>query len=233
MTIALNTRKQVTRLPRLEYPMASESELSPALVAAHDPFGAYAEGLRTLRSQLLMYWIDKQDSTLAIVSARPAEGCSALAANLAIAFAQLGQRTLLVDGDLRQPAQQQLFGLRPNNGLADLLKGGCRIDEAVRMIPRFDSLNLLCAGSRAPNPQELLSRSPFTLLLQELRNRFDVVILDTPPLLQYADAQIIAAQARGCLIATRRHQSRLSEFARFRAQLAANITQIVGAVINV
>lgn len=216
------------------YPIAriGESALSPTLLAAYQPFGQYAEALRTLRSQLLMRWMSEHDCALAVCSARTGEGCSTLAANLAIVFSQLGERTLLIDANLRQPVQHHLFGLGECDGLTDLIKGCCHIDKALRRIAQFDCLNVLTAGTPPPNPQELLSRLPFAQLLDELAGRYDVIIIDTPPLLEFADGQIIAARARGCLLGTRRDSTRLIDIARMKAQLDPNLTHVLGTVIS-
>lgn len=219
---------------QFEYPIANPaaSTLGPSLAAAYDPFSAYAESLRTLRSQLLVHWFGKQEATLAVIAARAGEGTSTLAANLGIVFAQLGERTLIVDANLRKPTQHLLFGLGSGDGLSDLLNGRCRIEHAVRKVSHFECLHVLGAGSVPPNPQELLTRLPFTHLLDELSDRFDVMILDTPPLLAYADAHIIATRARGCLIATRRHQTRLADVARVKRQLDTSVPHILGAVLT-
>jgi protein-tyrosine kinase len=200
------------------YPIAriGESALSPMLAAAYEPFGPYAEGLRTLRSQLLMRWMGEHDCTLAVCSARSGEGCSTLAANLAIVFAQLGERTLLIDANLRNPVQHHL----------------CRTEKALRKVAQFECLNVLTAGTPPPNPQELLSRLPFAQLLDEMSSRYDVIIIDTPPLLEYADGQIIAARARGCLLGTRRDSTRLVDIARMKSQLDPNLTHVLGTVIS-
>jgi protein-tyrosine kinase len=216
------------------YPIAriGESPLSPTLAAAYEPFGQYAEGLRTLRSQLLMRWMSEHECTLAVCSARSGEGCSTLAANLAIVFAQLGERTLLIDANLRRPVQHHLFGLGECDGLTDLIKGLTRTEKALRKIPKFECLNVLTAGTPPPNPQELLSRLPFAQVLDEMSGRYDVIIIDTPPLLEFADGQIIAARARGCLLGTRRDSTRLIDIARMRALLDPNLTHVLGAVIS-
>jgi chain length determinant protein tyrosine kinase EpsG len=216
------------------YPIAriGESALSPMLAAAYEPFGPYAESLRTLRSQLLMRWMGEHDCTLAVCSARTGEGCSTLAANLAIVFAQLGERTLLIDANLRNPVQHHLFGLGECDGLTDLIKGCCRTEKALRKVAQFECLNVLTAGTPPPNPQELLSRLPFAQLLDEMSNRYDVIIIDTPPLLEYADGQIVAARARGCLLGTRRDSTRLLDIARMKSQLDPNLTHVLGTVIS-
>jgi protein-tyrosine kinase len=113
-----------------------------------------------------------------------------------------------------------------------LIKGACRIEKALRKVAQFECLNVLTAGTPPPNPQELLSRLPFAQLLDEMSNRYDVIIIDTPPLLEYADGQIIAARARGCLLGTRRDSTRLVDIARMKSQLDPNLTHVLGTVIS-
>jgi chain length determinant protein tyrosine kinase EpsG len=210
-----------------------------ALYAASDPFGARSEAVRTLRSRLLLGALGKQRAPLAIAGARGGAGTSELAANLAIAFAQLGERTLLVDADLRQPQLRQLFALPDGPGLADLLAladplkgGGGALHKTVCPVPPFDCLSVLCAGAAPPNPQELLSQPGFAALIAAAQASFDVVLIDTPPLLDFADAQLIAARAGACLLVTRRDVTRLPELVKAKALIAQTGANLVGAVLS-
>jgi protein-tyrosine kinase len=219
---------------QFDYPFVApgESALAPALVAAYEPFSQYTEQLRTLRSQLLMKWFGSHGTALAVTAPRSGDGCSTLAANLAIVFAQLGERTLLIDTNMRNPVQYELFGLEANDGLAEVLNGRISVDESLHRIAHFENLYVLPAGAPPPNPQELLSRLSFTELLEELSARFDVMLLDTPPLLNYADAQIVSARTGACLLGTRRHSTTFADVERAKTQLSPNITTILGAVIS-
>jgi protein-tyrosine kinase len=225
-------RRALAQQAEFPFVVPGESALSYRLAAAYEPFAQYAEGLRTLRSQLSMRWLGSGGSALAIAAPRHGDGCSTLAGNLAIVFAQLGERTLLIDTDMRNPSQHDLFGLDGGDGLAELLNARLEIDDAIQQVPHFDHLCVLPAGSPPPNPQELLSRLSFTELLTELGTRFDVILLDTPPLLQFADAQIVAARAGACVLGTRRNGSTLDDIARAKAQLNPSITNFLGAVIS-
>src|SRR5690606_11957292 len=112
--------------PYVEY---GRSQLAHSLAAAYEPFCAYAEALRTLRSQLLMRWFGREQRALAVTSTRRDATCNTVAANLAIVFAQLGESTLLIDGNLRDPQQHRLFGLGACNGLTDLVGERCEVEE--------------------------------------------------------------------------------------------------------
>ena len=225
-------RRALAQQAEFPYVAYGESTLSPTLAAAYEPFSKYTEELRTLRSQLLMRWFGSHGTALAVVSPRSGDGCSTLAANLALVFAQLGERTLLIDTTMRNPAQYGLFGLDGHEGLAEVLNGRVAVEDALHRITHFENLYVLPAGSPPPNPQELLSRLTFTELLEELSARFDVMLLDTPPLLDFADAQIVAARAGACLLGTRRNSTTMADIDRVKSQLNPNVTNMLGAVIS-
>jgi protein-tyrosine kinase len=214
------------------YMQRGESGLSPMLVSAYQPFGAGAESFRMLRSQLMLRWFDQGRKTLAVGGPRKGTGSSTLAANLAVAFAQLGERTLLLDANFRRPAQHALFGITSAAGLTDVLLGRCNVEKAVVSIAQLNGLAVLCAGSLPPNPHELLSSRALQYLLDLAREIFDVVIIDSPPVLEYADGQMIAARAGGFLLVTRRHKSRMAEVDAAQQRLAPSNAIIVGAVVN-
>jgi protein-tyrosine kinase len=217
-----------------EYPLvvAGESALSPELIAAYLPDGARAEELRTLRSELLLRWFGRGNKVIAVVEARQGHGCSVLAANLAVTFAQLGERTLLIDADLRAPVQHTLFGFKPEYGLVDFIRGRENLESALTKVPGFSCLSVMCAGELPPNPQELLGRVSFGYLMETVPDKFDVVIVDTPPMLRCADGQLIAARARGAVLATKRHDARLADVMRVKSQLESAEVSLLGAVID-
>lgn len=222
---------------QFDYPYlaASDESLSPELVAAYKPFSPVVEQLRALRSQLMLRWRDADDAqhkrTIAIVSPGSGEGRSFIAANLAIVFSQLGERTLLIDANLRTPQQQSLFKLTRNAGLSSILAG--RIGgEAVIRIPSLLGLAVLPAGTVPPNPQELLGRAVFGEALKSFSRDFDVIIIDTPAAHAYADAQTIARRAGVALILARRNQSSQSETAQLARDLQHSGVTVLGSVLN-
>ncbi len=232
--LGLVSQEDVARALALQfgYPyVTGESGLDPTLIAAHQPFGAAAEALRELRSQLQLRWFDEKNNTLAIVAARKRSGCSHLAANLAIAFAQLGERTLLIDANFRRPSQQALFCGTPGVGLSNFLVGRCELEEVLTPIAPFTDLKVIYAGTQPPNPQELLSRAAFRHLVETGSASFDAVIIDTPPILEYADAQIVAAAAGGCLLATRRHRTRVADVERAKARFVPTRAVLLGTAL--
>jgi protein-tyrosine kinase len=168
---------------------------------------------------------------LAMVSANPGEGASYLAANLAVVFSQMGERTLLIDANLRTPGAGTLFNLGNGMGLSDIMADRADLSAVVR-IPDFVDLSVLPAGTTPPNPAELLSRPNFAELLAGFAGHYDVILLDTPAANVASDFQIVVARARGAVIAVRKHRTRLDDVAAIKAMITASGAEVVGAVVN-
>jgi len=218
---------------QFDYPYLRPGDvnLSDELVAAYDPFSEQVEALRALRTQLLLRWFTPERKVLAIVSPASADGRSYLAANLAIVFSQLGERTLLIDADMRDARQHELFKLSNQYGLSALLTG--RVNgTAIERVGSFANLSVLPAGAAPPNPLELVSRSEFKDLLANESRNFDVVLIDTPAAESSSDAQAIAARAGGALVVAREHRSRLEALSRLTASIQSTRSEVVGCVFN-
>lgn len=213
------------------YLQPGQGSYSDELVAAYQPFSKQVEALRALRSQLMVRWFNGRNKSLAIVSTNSGEGVSYLAANLAVMFSQLGERTLLVDANMRDPRQHSIFNLKENRGLSDIIAGRAGLD-VVTEIEYFEDLSVLGAGTAAPNPQELLNRTRFTHFLNYSTSKFDVVIVDASPANASADAQVTVARCGGALLVSRLNHTRLSDIAEVRNQIAVTGARVVGAVIN-
>ncbi|MCK6407212.1 MAG: chain length determinant protein tyrosine kinase EpsG [Rhodocyclaceae bacterium] len=220
---------------QFDYPylQAGDASLSHELVAAYKPFSHTVEHLRALRSQLMLRWLDTAigRKALAVLSPGTGEGCSFIAANLAVVFSQLGERTLLIDANLRDPRQHQLFKLTGSAGLSGMLAGRAG-PEAVLRINSLVGLSVLPAGAVPPNPQELLGRPAFNDILTNLGKDFDVILIDTPAAAGYADAQTIAARAGAALMVARKNQSALPIMSRITRSLQDSGVTLVGAVLN-
>ncbi len=208
-----------------------EGGFSEDLVAAYQPFGRQAESIRSLRGQLSLRWFNEGHKLLALTGLGQGEGCSFLAANLAIMFSQLGQRTVLVDANLRDPRQHQMFNLGGRQGLSDLLAGSVGM-EAVNAVSPFANLFMLPSGTPLPNPQDLLGRPSLRLLLNELAQDYDIVLVDTPDGLLYSDTQIIVAETGAALLVMHKNHARMSDAQALQAQFANAKAQIVGVVLN-
>lgn len=207
------------------------AEPADCLVLAHSPYHPRSEHLRMLRTELMLrHEAGDGGSVLAVLSPCPAEGRSQLAADLAIAFAQLGRPTLLVDADLRRPQQHVLFNADNSLGLAQAI--------AREQVPRFQSVKglpslfLLTAGPPPPNPLELLSDRCFEMMVADWRKHFDYVVIDTPPVARYADGLAVATVVGRVLSLSRARHTRYGDTRDMLRRLGATQARILGAVIN-
>ena len=210
--------------------------LGSDLVAAYKPFSPVGENLRAVRSQLMLRWFNDQPANrvLAVVSPGAQDGRSFIAANLAIVFAQQGQRTLLIDADLRAKtdrSQQALFKLGRSPGLSGILSDRGSL-ESAQAVPGIPSLTVLAAGAAAPNPQELLGRAGFGELLAQAAAQYDVVLIDTPAASQFSDAEIVASRAGAAIMVTRKNQSLLPAATGLARGFRDGGITLVGAVLN-
>jgi protein-tyrosine kinase len=215
------------------YLRRGESRVSEEVIAAYDPFSSQVEALRALRSQLMLRWFDSDPArkALAVLSAGRNEGRSYIAANLAVVFSQLGQRTVLIDADLRNPCQHKLFALDERAGLSTVLSGRAGL-EAVQRIPSLSHLSVLPAGVLPPNPQELVTRPAFAQLLRSLEPHVDVIILDSPAAAESADAQTLAVRAGAALLVARKNVTRMARAKHVADSVLHAKGTIVGAVYN-
>jgi protein-tyrosine kinase len=207
--------------------------VSEELIAAYQPFSPRVEDLRAIRSQLMLRWFDKADQrqVLTIVGAERGEGRSHLAANLAVVFSQLGERTLLIDADLRNPRQHELFLLENKIGLSTILSGRSR-EEAIVRIPDLAGLCVLPAGPVPPNPLELLNRLNFDEFMIQAKSTFDVVIMDTPAFASGDDAAMIAVRTGAALAVARAAHTRAAAFSELVQGLMNSGVTVVGSVFN-
>ena len=214
-----------------------DTSLSTDLVSAYNPFSPIAENLRAVRSQLMLRWFntDPLHKVLAIVSPGEGDGRSFIAANLSIVFAQQGQRTLLLDGDMRaapSTGQQSLFKLGKSPGLSGILAGRATLEAAAMPVPSLPGLAVMPTGALPPNPQELLGRPEFGQLLGNAAQRFDVIIIDTPADNDFSDAEIIAVRAGAALMLARKNKSLLPNVALLARRLQEGGVALVGSVLN-
>jgi receptor protein-tyrosine kinase len=207
--------------------------VSEELVAAYEPFSPRVEQLRAIRSQLMLRWFDKADQrqVLTVVGTERGEGRSYLAANLAVVFSQLGERTLLVDADLRNPRQHELFYLENKVGFSTVLSGRSR-EEAIVRIPDLAGLCVLPAGPVPPNPLELLNRLNFDEFMIQVKSTFDVIIIDTPAMSAGEDAAMIAVRTGAALAVARSAQTKVAAFSDLVQGLMNAGVSVVGSVLN-
>jgi capsular exopolysaccharide synthesis family protein len=163
------------------------------------PQSQVSESYRTLRTNIQFSSIDRTMKTILITSAQPGEGKSTTAANLSVAYAQEGKKVLIVDADLRKPTIHYYFGKSNRYGLTSAIVNRNQLDEVILETP-VENLFLITSGPIPPNPSELLTSQKMTTILEEMAARFDVIIIDSPPTLAVADAQILATKCDGVVM---------------------------------
>ena len=219
---------------QFHYPYALEGrrQFNPELITATTPFSSVSETFRSIRSQLIRrFEQDSERRALAVVSADAGDGKTFVAANLAIAFSQLGRRTLLIDADMRSPRLHKVFGIDNARGLSSILSGrlSARVLTPVTDLP---SLFVLPVGATPPNPLELLESPAFGLLIRELLGKFDHVIIDSPSAMVGADAGVIAARSGAFVSVARQGRTRMDSMVELVHSLRDSTTLSLGFVLN-
>lgn len=216
-----------------DLPTAQPVGLADELIAVHEPHHPCTEELRVLRTRLELGWRQSGSKRriLAVTSPGRGEGRSYLAANLAVLFAQLGERTLLIDADFRQPRQHQIFGISDHFGLSTVLAGRAEPGAAVT-VPGISKLVVLPAGMPPPNPLEQLSRPALGGLFEACLRDFSVILVDTASATAFPDALSVGVHAGSALVVARRGHTGLAETQRWVSDLKRSQVRVVGTVIN-
>ncbi|MEQ7219745.1 CpsD/CapB family tyrosine-protein kinase [Vagococcus fluvialis] len=195
-----------------------------------DPMSNISEQFRTIRTNILYSSVENQTQSIIVTSAGPSEGKSTTSANLAVAFAQSGMKTVLVDADLRRPTVHRSFFMENTKGLSSLLS--IRRMSLGEVIQPSDvrNLDLITSGPISPNPSELLASSRMKKVLHILKQEYDVIIFDVPPVGTVTDAQLIASQVDGTLLVVREDQTEKSGLERAVKLLDQVDANIIGAI---
>jgi len=220
-------RKSVPTKPDKAPPSATNLDL----VVYENPRSPLAEALRHTQTSIMLSVSGRPPCVLVITSANPSEGKSTVSSNLAISFALNGRDTVIIDCDLRKPRIHKVFGKQAQPGLTNYLSGNATLTEILRST-HIPKLSLIAAGARSPSPANLLHSDMFKDLVQQLRSQFQHVIIDTPPILGFTDARLVAALADGVILVAKQHGTHKSA-GRLAHQLLSQIhAPIVGAVLN-
>ncbi|WP_158529681.1 polysaccharide biosynthesis tyrosine autokinase [Parvibium lacunae] len=232
--LGMLTREEVEEVLATQFGYAGGSLLvgqaDPTLAILHQPFSTEAEEIRRLRSNILLREATQDFIRLAVISAQRSEGKSYLAASLALALAQVGKRTLLIDADLRAPSQHRYFTLGSRDGLSSVLAGRTSLDEVlVQVLPE---LFVLPAGPMPPNPLEILRAPRLQALLHACRDRFDACIVDTHAAMSAADAQMVAHQVGQALLVGWRDHTTLQTLRQAYDDMQSAGVDIIGTIYN-
>jgi non-specific protein-tyrosine kinase len=202
------------------------------LISNRDMHGSRAEAFRQLRTNLQFVDVDAPVRSIVVTSSVPGEGKTTTVCNLAIAVAHSGLRVLLVEADLRRPRVGGYLGIEDKVGLTSVLIGAASVDDAIQSWGPDDLLDVLPAGPKPPNPSELLGSRGMADLLHSLEDRYDLVLLDSPPLLPVTDAAVIAPETTGALIVVHYGTTRTEQLRRTAGALTSVGARTLGAVIN-
>jgi Mrp family chromosome partitioning ATPase/uncharacterized protein involved in exopolysaccharide biosynthesis len=248
----IDTRATMDRLVEHRPALASmdrEALASHALLITHfDPKSPVAEAYRTLRTKIQFARMERMAKTIVVTSPTLQEGKTTTIVNLALTMAQNGQRTLLVGANLRRPSIHRFFGIEREPGLSDIITGNAQWRECIRTVadilmgrfemedimasPGLDNLHIIEAGPVPANPSELLSTPGMAEFLREVREEYDVVLIDTPPVLPVTDATIVASQADAVVLVYQAGKVGRLVLKRAKVHLESARARVLGVVLN-
>ncbi|MDF7639828.1 CpsD/CapB family tyrosine-protein kinase [Lactobacillus sp. ESL0791] len=202
------------------------------LITNADPKNVVSEQFRTLRTNINFSAVNHELKTILITSPEVNEGKSTISANLAVTWAQQGQKVLFIDADLRQPTIQNTFGLfNRKGGLSTILSSTKDFDSVVQR-SLVNNLAIITSGPTPPNPAELLASKRMENLLASFRKKYDLVVLDVPPVLPVTDTQVISAKADGVVLVVRQGQTQKAAVKRSLELLKMVKANLLGYVLN-
>ncbi|KJJ84490.1 chain-length determining protein [Candidatus Omnitrophus magneticus] len=215
-------------LPRDE----EDKLISPEFITSKKPRSTIAEAYRSLRTSILFTAIEHKRKSLLLTSSCPQEGKTTTAINLAVVMAMAGEKTLLVDADLRQPRIEKVFNLKDKLGLSDVLIGNAKWEQMI-IETNIKNLFILPAGSIPPNPSELLGSGKMTTFLEDIDKKYDRIIIDSPPVLAVTDAVILSGKVDGTIIVARASHTHRHAICQAKELIeTVDTAHIVGMILN-
>ncbi len=210
--------------------LSKNKSVDPTLVTYHRPNSGFAEAYRNVRTALML-GTQGQHQVIQVTSPNPSDGKSTLSANIAITMARSGKRTLLFDCDFRRPKVHTLFKMENKLGVSSVINDGAELPDVIQSSP-VDNLDILLCGPRVKNPAELLLSKQFAEILALVRDRYDIVIVDSPPVLAVSDAVTIASVCDGVVLAMQMSRKARPILTRVRENLSVVGANIIGIVVN-
>lgn len=201
------------------------------LVTSTNTKSIVTEQFRTLRTNINFSMPDKEIKTFLFTSSSPGEGKSTVAANTAVVFAQEGKRVLLVDADMRKPTVHYTYHVTNTIGLSNLLTRQATLDEVVKDT-EIGNLQIITCGPIPPNPAELVGSQTMDRMMEDMKEKFDVIIFDAPPVLSVADAQILSNKADATILVMSAGETEKTEILKAKEALVSSNANIIGVVLN-
>jgi len=201
------------------------------LVTAIDPKSPISEQYRTIRTNIQFSSVDEEMQVIMVTSSGPMEGKSTTAANLAVVFAQQDKKVLLVDADLRKPTMHYTFNQTNTFGLTTVLAGQMPLHEAVNPTD-VPNLTILTSGPIPPNPAELMGSKSMERFLNEAKQKYDVILFDTPPIVAVTDAQVLGNLCDGSVLVAYSGKTEMEDAAKAKDLLSTTKSKLLGAVLN-
>lgn len=209
---------------------AIETQDYKGFVVEEKPKSITAEAYRTLRTNIQYSSFDKKVKVIVVTSAEPAEGKSTVSGNLALSFAQNDKKVIIIDCDLRKPSMHKNFKISNLIGLSEVLIGKEKLEDAIQK--RNDNLDVLTSGKIPPNPSEMLASTTMSSLIIKLKEKYDIIILDSAPLKAVTDAQILSTKADGTILVTRAKRTSKDSVVEAKSLLAKVGANILGTVLH-
>lgn len=201
------------------------------LISIANPRSPISETYRTLRTNIDFASIDETLQVIMVTSAGPGEGKSTTIANLAVTYSQADRRVLLIDADMRKPTAHKTFQISNQYGLSSVMSQQSTVEESIQMTD-ISNLDVMTAGAIPPNPAEMMASKRMTAMLEKLRGTYDIILIDTPPLLAVTDAQVAASKSDGVVLVV--DQGRVKRDIAMKAiQYLQNVNaRVLGVVLN-
>lgn len=227
----LNAIGQIPQFDVSKIQTAPGSRLDPSLIYVHRSGSHVAEAYRSIRTALFFSTQGQGHQVFQVTSAEPSDGKTTLTGNLAAAIANAGKNVLLIDGDLRRPRIHECFGDQQRPGLADVLAGAAKPENVIHQT-EIPGLSLMCSGTIPVNPSEILGSTAYDELIGQMRERFDFILIDSPPMLAVSDPCILSRQCKGMIVVFRQGKNRLSAVRQTVELIRGHGIRLLGAVFN-
>jgi len=207
-------------------------DINERLITHLKPKSPISEAYRTLRTNITFTAPDNPKQVIMVTSSGPKEGKSTSISNLAITFSHMGTKTLLVDSDLRRPMLHKLFGMEKQSGLTNILVGKDTLESAVKKVHSLPNLDILTCGILPPNPAELLGSVQMQELLADTKKKYEIVLIDTPPIIAVTDSSVLSTMVDGVILVVRSAHSKTEAVVHAIEQLNRVEAPMLGVILN-